>query len=128
MPGGINIIDLPDHERKRIRSLSKQELINECEKLHKRILHIKTRIGWVAATGLTRAGHVSHYRNQLKLKKRIFDDCIMALETITNTMHVDFDTEINAVKMLETIISSLDSSFNELKAQVKALRAIQSEA
>lgn len=128
MPGGINIIDLPNHERKRIRSLSKHGLINECEKLHKRILHIKTRIGWEASNLTLRVDKLNYYHNQINLKGQIFNSCITALEAIINTMHAEFDDDIDAVKMLNVIINALDGSSGELKAQVKALRAIQREA
>jgi len=43
-------------------------------------------------------------------------------------MHAEFDDDIDAVKMLNVIINALDGSSSELKAQVKALRAIQREA
>lgn len=128
MPGGINIIDLPNSVKKRIRSLSKHGLINECEKLHKRILHIKTRVGWEASNLTFRVDKLNYYRNQINLKGQVFNRCITALEAIINTMHAEFDDDIDAVKMLNVIINALDGSSSELKAQVKALRAIQREA
>jgi hypothetical protein len=91
-------------------------------------LHIKTRVGWEASNLTLRADKLNYYHSQINLKGQIFNQCITALEAIINTMHAEFDDDIDAVKMLNVIINALGGSSSELKAQVKALRAIQREA